>query len=100
MKYEMKVVIYNPETKEGMTSDLFMAIDCHFVYDSEQYGNGYYVSLKNKNLPFGKEIIDLRYDKDFDPNDKPAYLEKWARNYWSGKNGAYAVKSLDIHKAE
>lgn len=100
MKYTMKVTIHNPETPAEMTSDLLLIIDCNFAYDAEQYGNGHYVSLKNKNLPFGKEIIDLRYDKTFDRDNKTEWLEKWARNYWSGKNGAYAVKKLAITKAE
>lgn len=28
------------------------------------------------------------------------WLEEWARNYWSGENGAWAIKSLEITKAE
>ena len=86
-------------TKEGMMSDLLMIIDCHFVYSEEQYGNGHYVSLVNRNLPFGKEVIDLRYDTTFDRNNKAAWLEKWARSYWSGKGGSWTIKALEITKA-
>ena len=100
MKYTMKVIIHDPETHAGMTSDLFLIIDCNFSYDPEQYGNGHYVSLSNRNLPFGREIIDLRYDKTFERNKKAEWLEKWARSYWSGNNGAYAVKKIEITKAE
>lgn len=100
MKYTMKVIIHDPETPEGMMSDLLLIIDCHFCHNPEQYGNGHYVSLVNRLLPFGKEVIDLRYDTTFDRNNKEAWLEKWARSYWSGKNGAYAVKELSITKAE
>ncbi len=98
MKYQMKVVIYNPETPKGMTSDLYFDLSCVFVYDPEQYGNGHYVSIGGRE--FYRQVIDLRYDPEFDRNNKPAYLEKWARSYWSGKNGAYAIKSLEILKAE
>ena len=98
MKYTMKVTIYNPETPEGMTSDLFFNLECNFHYDPEQYGNGHYLSISAKG--FNKEILDLRYDHTFDRNNKEKYLEEWARNYWSGKNGAYAVKHLEITKAE
>jgi hypothetical protein len=97
MKYEMKVTIANPDTPEGMMSDLFMKLSCIFAYDAEQYGNGHWLKIKG-NEGF-ENYIDLRYDKDFDRNNKTAYLEKWARNYWSGKNGAYYVKSLEIIKA-
>ena len=100
MKYEMKVVIYDPETPKGMSSDLLFKIDCFFAYDPEQYGNGYWLKLKKRGIEGFENHIDLRYDREFNPNNKPAFLERWARNYWSGKNGAYAVKSLEILKAE
>lgn len=98
MKYQMKVVICDPETPEGMSSDLFLDLSCSFVFDSEQYGNGHYVSISGKE--FYRQVIDLRYDADFDRDNKARWLEKWARSYWSGKNGAYAIKSLEILKVE
>ena len=98
MKYEMKVVIYDPETPKGMISDLMFKLSCSFVYDSEQYGNGHYLNIGGKE--FYQQVIDLRYDTEFDRNNKIAFLEKWARNYWSGKNGAYAIKTLEISEAE
>lgn len=100
MKYNMNVIIANPDTPEGMTSDLFMAIECEFAYNPNQYGNGHYLCLRNQNLPFGKEILDLRYDTRFNPAHKERYLEDWAHAYWNGKNGAYVVKSLNISKAQ
>lgn len=97
MKYTMNVVIADPETPEGMISDLLMILSCNFVYDSEQYGNGYYVKISGKEG--FSNIIDLRYNTEFNQNNKIAWLEKWARNYWSGKNGAYYVKSIKITEA-
>ena len=97
MKYTMNVVIADPNTAEGMTSDLFLKLSCIFAYDPEQYGNGHW--LKIKGSEGFENYIDLRYDMDFDRNNKTAYLEKWAKNYWSGENGAYYVKSLEIIKA-
>lgn len=93
MKYQMTVTIINPENNDEITYDL----SCVFIYDAEQYGNGYYVSIKGKE--FYPQYIDLRYDKAFNPENKTEYLMSWAKNYWSGKNGAYAVKSLEIVKA-
>lgn len=100
MKYLMNVTIANPDTPKGMSSDLLLKIECSFAHDPKQYGNGHYVALKNRNLPFGEEVIDLRYDTTFDRNNKAAWLEKWAHACWSGKDGAYIVKSLTITKAE
>ena len=92
----MKVVITDPDTKEGMTSGLFFDIDCYFIYDEEQYGNKHYVYLKNGE---GFEhYIDLRYDASFRSDRKEEWLENWARNYWSGKNGAWSIKTLEIIK--
>lgn len=98
MKYSMKVILQDPATLEGMFSELFFDLECDFVYDEEQYGNGHYVAIKGKEMPFGKEVIDLRYDKSFDRDNKEGWLESWARNYWSGKNGAWAIKTLEISK--
>ena len=50
MIYKMKVTITDPNTKDGMFSSLYFTLDCNFVYDPKQYGNGYYVSLENKNF--------------------------------------------------
>lgn len=94
MKYEMAVTIADPNTPKGMTSDIVMKMTCTFGYDPKQYGNGYAVFIDNGD-GFGN-YIDLRYDTNFNPDKKKEYLEKWARNYWNGKDGAYIVKSLKI----
>ncbi len=97
MNYKMKVIITDPNTPAGMISELHFNLDCRFTYDEEQYGNGHYVCIAGKE--FYKQVIDLRYDTDFDRNKKEEWLEQWARNYWTGKNGAWAIKSLEITKA-
>ena len=96
MKYSMKVRITDPNTPEGMFSELMFDLKCTFVYDEEQYGNKYYVNIKAEG--FSPQYIDLRYDASFSADKKEEYLEKWARSYWSGKNGAWAIKSLEINK--
>lgn len=98
MNYKMKVTITDPNTEEGMFSSLYFALDCHFVCNPEQYGNGYYVIIKSKE--FYQQVIDLRYDKSFDRDNKAKWLEEWAKNYWSGKNGAWTIKTLDIIKVK
>ena len=97
MNYKMTVRITDPNTKAGMMSELLFNLECSFAYDETQYGNGHYVSIKGKE--FYRQVIDLRYDKAFDRNNKEKWLEEWARSYWTGKNGAWAIKSLEITKA-
>lgn len=98
MKYKMNVNITDPNTPEGMYSGLIFNLDCTFTYDEEQYGNGHYVAIRGKEMPFGREVIDLRYDQSFDRNNKEKWLEQWARSYWTGENGAWAIRSITIEK--
>ena len=94
MGYEMKVIIEDPNTEKGMSSGLFFTLNCDFCYDEEQYGNGHYVSISGKD--FSGQTYDIRYDKSFNRSNKSKWLEEWARNYWSGENGARIVKEIDI----
>lgn len=98
MTYKMKVRITDPNTPKGMTSELCFKLKCTFVYDSEQYGNGFFLSIESNG--FSTKCFDLRYDRSFRKSEKKKWLEEWARNYWSGKNGAWAIKSLEITKTE
>ena len=92
----MKVIITDPNTEEGLMSELFFDLLCTFVYDENQYGNGHYLSIRGKD--FYRQVIDLRYDQSFEREHKEKWLENWARNYWSGKDGAWSIKSLEISK--
>ena len=98
MTYEMNVVICDPETPKGMTSDLAFTIDCYFAHDSETYGNGYWLSLVKRGREGFENCIDLRYDRSFHPDQKIAYLANWAQNYWSGKDGAYILREFNIRR--
>lgn len=94
MNYKMKVRIIKPNTQ----NELLYILECSFSYDEEQYGNGFFLSIEGKD--FSSQYFDLRYDRSFKKFEKEKWLEKWARNYWSGENGAWAIKSLEITKAE
>ena len=94
MGYEMKVIIEDPNTEEGMSSGLFFTLNCDFCYDEDQYGNGHYVSIEGEG--FSPKCFDIRYDRSFNRSNKSKWLEEWARSYWSGKNGAWIVKKIDI----
>ena len=88
MEYEMKVVI----TKDG--DEKTYILDCGFSYDEEQYGNGYCASVEGKG--FYPKYFDIRYDRSFNRGNKSKWLEEWARSYWSGENGAWSIKEIDI----
>lgn len=98
-KYNMNVVICDPNAEAGKNSDVHLKLECEFSCNEKDYGNGHYVSIKNESLPFGKEIYDIRYDKSFNRNDKTTWLLNWAYSYWTGKNGAYEIKSIKIEEA-
>lgn len=94
MEYQMHVVIEDPNVKPGMFAELSFDFTCYFTHHPKQYGNGYTVSIASDN--FEERLYDLRYDKSFNRNKKADWLKAWAYNYWSGKNGAWKVKSLII----
>ena len=93
MKYQMEVTLIDPEGGK----DINYSLSCMFYYDEGQYGNGHYLSIKGDN--FYPLSLDIRYDTSFDREKKAEYLEAWARGYWSGKNGSWTIKSLEITKA-
>lgn len=95
MNYKMKVIITDPETPKGMTSELQYNLDCCFCYDPDTYGKKTYLSITSEDGRFDN-YYDLRYDENFHRDEKEQFLEYWARNYWSGKNGAWVIKSLEI----
>ena len=88
LNYEMKVIVGKDKNEKEY------ALNCWFLYDKEQYGNGYYVSIEGSD--FSPRYLDIRYDRSFNKNDKSKWLEEWAKNYWSGKDGAWIVKEIDI----
>lgn len=96
MNYKMTVIIRNPETEPGMNSDIVMNLTAEFSSNPDDYGNGYYVGI-NGEKGFGF-LYDLRYNHDFNKEEKEVWLTRWAHHYWNGKNGAYEVKSLTIEK--
>ena len=91
----MQVVIYDPKTPEGMNSDLVMNLICEFQKIENTYGNKHYVRIAGDGM---ENIYDIRYDNSFRSNKKEQWLTDWAYNYWTGENGAYAIKKLTIEK--
>jgi hypothetical protein len=97
MKYTMNVKITDPKTPAGMMSEILFNLRVFFDYEPKDYGNGHYVHIEADN--FSEQYYDLRYDTSFNKDKKEDWLESWANNYWSGENGAWAVKSVEVTKA-
>ncbi len=93
MNYKMNVTICSPKDETKVRT---MELDVEFSYDEKTYGNGHYLYIGNGSFEF---YLDIRYDSTFNKNKKTAYLRKWAKNYWSGENGAYKVKTIKIERA-
>nr|DAP55409.1 MAG TPA: hypothetical protein [Caudoviricetes sp.] len=99
MKYLMNVVIKDPHTEPGMVSDMLLKFRCFFTKDDDNYtyGKKAYLSIIGES---SDKYIDLRYDKNYHRGKEKEYLEYWANNYWTGKNGAWEIKSLNITEVE
>ena len=96
MKYSMNVVICDPNTPDGMTSDILFKLTAVFVVDPETYGKKTWLHIHgNKNF---EAYYDLRYDSEYHRGKEKEFLQYWAHTYWSGKDGAYTVKSLEIEE--
>lgn len=91
MKYKILVEIINPAKTITKTKDLTAT----FYYDPEQYGNKHFVSIRSQDSEWN---YDIRYDTDFRSDNKAGWLENWAKNYWSGEQGAWSILHLEITK--
>lgn len=96
LNYKMTVEIFDPETPVGMFSGLKLSLFCDVFRDSNDFGNGCYVSIHGKG--FSKNVFDVRYDSSFKFDEADVWLENWAKNYWNGCNGAWKFKSCQILK--
>lgn len=95
MKYLMNVIIRDPNTKPGMVSDMLLKFRCYFIRDDEGYGKKTYLNICSESA---HNPIDLRYDKNYYRGKEKEYLEYWAKNYWTGKNGSWEIKELIIEE--
>lgn len=67
-----------------------------FSYDPDTYGNGYYMGITGKDEPFGCSCYDIRYDQDFDPKNKMAYIALFYDTMYSGERGAWKWKLKEL----
>lgn len=93
MKYKMVVDITDPNTPKGMFSGLRLKLECNFIHNPNNYGNGFYLFISGEDF---HRCFDLRYDKSFNFKKPEKWLENWANNYWNGENGAWVINKLKI----
>lgn len=69
-----------------------------FDYDPDDYGNGYYMTIKGKKEPFGCSVYDIRYDRDFNPNDMEGYISRTIRQRYAkgGWDGSWKLQDISI----
>ena len=96
MKFQQ--FIEEPDVESGMSNQMVLKLNAAFSHNPKTYGNGYFLAIADEEERF-RNSYDLRYDKEFDPKAKIAYLEKWVRGYWNGENGAFVLRSIDIREA-
>lgn len=94
MTYNINVTIFDPN---NVTEEITFNLMAYFIYDADTYGNGYMLHITDKK-GFSK-YYDIRYDTDFHSNAPTGYLLNWATTFWSGTNGAYAIKNINITNA-
>ena len=71
-----------------------------FSHNPDTYGNGYYMNIKSREEPFGRQGYDIRYDTEFTPEDKLLYIAKFYAARYDGKDGRWKLIGLRIHEAE
>lgn len=69
-----------------------------FSYDDEDYGNGYYMAVKGKCEPFGISVYDIRYETDFNPDEKMAYIVSCYQSRYPGRGRKWKLLSISIEE--
>ena len=70
-----------------------------FYNNPNQYGNGYGMLVVCKTEPFGRQTYDLRYDKDFDRNNKISYITQFFSSRFTGKDGSYKLIGIQVKES-
>ena len=62
------------------------------------YGNGKSLLIKLESGIVDDMVFDIRYDKDYNPNDEVSYIKNFIKGIWSGENSSYKAKYINIKK--
>lgn len=95
-KYDIDIKIANPNNILD-ARQLFLRAQFHHRQDD--YGNGYYLSIKGRQGTDFERLFDIRYD-NFNIDNPELFILNWIYNNWSGRNGSHDVISLKISNVD
>lgn len=85
-KYNVDVVLVNPENKEETYCRRY---EVRFNYDEDNYGNGTY-------MWFGDNLYDLRYNTYYHEDEQAQFVCDYCFSHWTGRNGSWVLKKFSI----
>lgn len=106
LNFIVKGIVKDPNEQKGMCSDIPFNITATFSYlddsDNFAYGNKTYLGLRGTFglNPHYSELFDCRYDKRLKTGHEIEYITQLLQDRYTGKDGAYIIKSLSIEKAD
>lgn len=67
-----------------------------FRHNPDDYGNGYHMGIRSKEESFGYDGYDIRYDKDFDPENIITYIVAFYAKRFSGKRDSWKLVGISV----
>lgn len=95
MKYNITLYLNN---NEGTTEIYKGTVE--FEFNPDTYGNGFYMGVTCQTEPFGTQGYDIRYDREFDPKNKIAYIVRFFSERYDGVNRSRRLIGIRVHEAE
>lgn len=97
MKYKVSFKLVNLETNESKQVRAEVVISNSAAFS---YGNGKCMSFEyTEGIAVGEcEGFDIRYDKDYNPEDEVSYINGFIKNRWSGECGSWKAQRITVKK--
>ena len=92
MKFNVDITI---KSVEGRDKKLLKFV-IEFTKIDGDYGNGYHMSVSNRDSNILMNCFDIRYDTNFDPSMPEVFIAMWAYNNWTGQRGSYDIDEMRI----
>ena len=71
-----------------------------FSHDPEQYGNGYGMYIQTPEEAFGGQGYDIRYNRDFDPENMIGFIVNWFAARYNGKGQRWTLTGIRVYERE
>lgn len=91
-------VHYFLDSGDGATHEYHVVVE--FACQENDYGNGYHMCVRGDNEPFGFTVYDIRYDTDFDKDNKIPYIVQLFAYRYTGEDGSWKLIGISVHEAE